>query len=442
MRGGRRAAATALVAEWRGRLRALRGRVPGRGRRAPAAASRGRLRDGWDAGLPDATSRGRGARDAPGEPEGDPGARGPGAGAVRRRRRPVRVEPHRRQGRRRLQADEPGRNLRFGVREHAMGGAANGIAYHGGFIPYAGTFLNFSDYMRGSVRLAALSGLHVIYVWTHDSVGLGEDGPTHQPVEHYAALRAMPNLWFVRPGDAERDDARRGRSRSKRRGGPVGARADAPEAADPRRAPPSSAREGVRRGGYVLREATRRGRGTAPDLHPDRDRLRAPARVRGRRARSRPTAIARRVVCLPCWELFEAQDAGLPRRRCCRPASADARLDRGGRLAGLGALGRRRGRDHRRSTTSARPRRPARSSRSSASPPTASPTSRGASCATASAAASRRSSPATCRRRSGAAPGGRDDRPAAVARPAPTRAQLTRARLMRVAFAADHAGAA
>ena len=68
--------------------------------------------------------------------------------------------------------------------------------------PYVGTFLNFSDYMRGSVRLAALSGLHVIYVWTHDSVGLGEDGPTHQPVEHYAALRAMPNLWFIRPGDA------------------------------------------------------------------------------------------------------------------------------------------------------------------------------------------------------------------------------------------------
>jgi transketolase len=81
-------------------------------------------------------------------------------------------------------ADEPGRNLRFGVREHAMGGVGNGLAYHGGFIPYLGTFLNFSDYMRGSVRLAALSGLHVIYVWTHDSVGLGEDGPTHQPIEH------------------------------------------------------------------------------------------------------------------------------------------------------------------------------------------------------------------------------------------------------------------
>ena len=101
-----------------------------------------------------------------------------------------------------FEADSPGRNLRFGVREHGMGGIANGIAYHGGFIPYVGTFLTFSDYMRGSVRLASLSGLLVIYVWTHDSVGLGEDGPTHQPVEHYAALRAIPNLWFVRPGDA------------------------------------------------------------------------------------------------------------------------------------------------------------------------------------------------------------------------------------------------
>ena len=101
-----------------------------------------------------------------------------------------------------FEAAEPGRNLRFGVREHGMGGAANGIALHGGFIPYCATFLTFSDYMRGSVRLAALTGLHVVYVWTHDSVGLGEDGPTHQPVEHYAALRAIPNLWFIRPGDA------------------------------------------------------------------------------------------------------------------------------------------------------------------------------------------------------------------------------------------------
>jgi transketolase len=95
-----------------------------------------------------------------------------------------------------------GRNLRFGVREHAMGGILNGLAAHGGVIPYGGTFLVFSDYMRPSVRLAAMMGLPVIYVWTHDSVWVGEDGPTHQPVEHIAALRAIPNLVVIRPADA------------------------------------------------------------------------------------------------------------------------------------------------------------------------------------------------------------------------------------------------
>ncbi len=98
--------------------------------------------------------------------------------------------------------DFGGPNIHFGVREHGMGGALNGMALHGGVIPYGGTFLIFSDYMRGAIRLAALSGLRVIYVFTHDSIGLGEDGPTHQPIEHLAALRAMPNLTVIRPGDA------------------------------------------------------------------------------------------------------------------------------------------------------------------------------------------------------------------------------------------------
>ena len=122
-----------------------------------------------------------------------------------------------------------------------MGGIANGIAYHGGFIPYCATFLTFSDYMRGSVRLAALSGLHVIYVWTHDSVGLGEDGPTHQPVEHYAALRAIPNLWFVRPGDANETAAAWALAIERARR-PGRARADPPEAADPARHGPAGTR--------------------------------------------------------------------------------------------------------------------------------------------------------------------------------------------------------
>ena len=100
-----------------------------------------------------------------------------------------------------------GRNIRFGVREHAMGGIVNGISAYGTFVPYAATFMIFSDYMRGSVRLSALSCLHVIYVWTHDSVGVGEDGPTHEPVEHVASFRAIPNLDLIRPGDANETTA-------------------------------------------------------------------------------------------------------------------------------------------------------------------------------------------------------------------------------------------
>src|SRR5690606_161187 len=95
-----------------------------------------------------------------------------------------------------------GRTLHFGIREHAMGSILNGIALHGGTRPYGGTFLIFSDYMRPAVRLAALMRLPVVYVWTHDSIGLGEDGPTHQPVEQLASLRAIPGLSMVRPADA------------------------------------------------------------------------------------------------------------------------------------------------------------------------------------------------------------------------------------------------
>src|SRR5690606_6944081 len=99
-------------------------------------------------------------------------------------------------------ADQSGRNLRFGVREHAMGSALNGMALHGGLIPYGGTFLIFSDYIRPAIRLAALMSTHVVFVLTHDSIGLGEDGPTHQPVEHLPSLRAIPNLTVIRPADA------------------------------------------------------------------------------------------------------------------------------------------------------------------------------------------------------------------------------------------------
>ncbi len=222
-----------------------------------------------------------------------------------------------------FEAGHAGRNLRFGVREHAMGGIVNGIAYHGGFLPYAATFLTFSDYMRGSVRLAALSGLHVTYVWTHDSVGLGEDGPTHQPVEHYAALRAIPNLWFVRPGDA--NEAVAAWALAAERSSLEGAAPGPVALALTRQKLPTLpgtkevARAGVRRGGYVLREAA----GGAPELilvGTGSELALCAAAAEILEAEGIPT----RVVSLPCWERFEAQDAAY--RESVLPAAMRKRV--------------------------------------------------------------------------------------------------------------------
>ena len=198
-------------------------------------------------------------------------------------------------------AETAGRNLRFGVREHAMGGIANGLAYHGGFRPYVATFLTFSDYMRGSVRLASVAGLPVTYVWTHDSVGLGEDGPTHQPVEHYAALRAIPNLWFVRPGDAN-ETAAAWALALERRDGPV-ALALTRQKLPTLPGTSTGARNGVARGGYILREAS----GGTPELitiGTGSELQLAFAAAEALEADGIPT----RVVSLPCWEVFDAQD--------------------------------------------------------------------------------------------------------------------------------------
>ncbi len=207
-----------------------------------------------------------------------------------------------------FEADSPGRNLRFGVREHAMGAIANGIAYHGGLIPYVGTFLTFSDYMRGAVRIAALAGLHTVYVWTHDSIGVGEDGPTHQPVEHYAALRAIPNLWFVRPGDG--NEAAAAWALAVERPSVAGAGSGPVALSLTRQKLPTlpgtkeRAREGVRRGGYVLREAS----GGTPGLiliGTGSELALCHAAAEALEADGIPT----RVVSLPCWERFDAQDA-------------------------------------------------------------------------------------------------------------------------------------
>ena len=202
-----------------------------------------------------------------------------------------------------FEAANPGRNLRFGVREHGMGGIANGIAYHGQFHPYCATFLTFSDYMRGAVRLAALAGLPVTYVWTHDSVGLGEDGPTHQPVEQPMALRAIPNLWYIRPGDANEAIAAWALA-IERRDGPVALGltrqklTTLPETA-------AAARDGVRRGGYILRESS--GGPTGIDLI-----LVATGSELGLAALARDKleaeGIRTRLVSLPCFAAFERQD--------------------------------------------------------------------------------------------------------------------------------------
>ena len=197
-----------------------------------------------------------------------------------------------------------GRNLRFGVREHAMGGIVNGISAYGAYIPYAATFMVFSDYMRGSVRLAALSHLQVIFVWTHDSVGVGEDGPTHEPVEHVAALRAIPNLDVIRPGDAN-EAAAAWACAIERRNGPTAlslTRQKVPVLAGTAEA----ARDGVAKGGYVLRAAS--GDAARPDLILIATGSELQLAV-GAADALEAQGIRTRVVSLPCWERFERQDA-------------------------------------------------------------------------------------------------------------------------------------
>src|SRR4051794_20178958 len=192
--------------------------------------------------------------------------------------------------------DPGGRNIFFGVREHGMAGTVNGIAAHGGIVrPYGSTFLQFADYMRGSIRLSALTGLGVAWVFTHDSVGLGEDGPTHQPVEHLAALRAIPGLVVLRPGDGNETSAAwrviledlEGPAcliLSRQNIGPVASAEDA--------------MEGVARGAYVVRDADDAKAvivGTGSEVTTAlaaADELDVPVRV----------------VSMPSWELFEQQD--------------------------------------------------------------------------------------------------------------------------------------
>jgi transketolase len=198
-----------------------------------------------------------------------------------------------------------GRTLHFGIREHGMGSILNGIALHGLTRPYGGTFLVFSDYMRPSVRLAALMGLPVTYVWTHDSIGLGEDGPTHQPVEHLWALRAIPGLDVVRPGDAN-ETAVAWRTILERTTHPAAlalSRQNLPVLDRSASGPGLASAEGTARGGYVLADAD----GGRPDVIviATGSEVQLALDTRELLAASGVTA---RVVSMPCVEWFEEQD--------------------------------------------------------------------------------------------------------------------------------------
>jgi transketolase len=205
-----------------------------------------------------------------------------------------------------------GRNVPFGIREHAMGAIVNGAAAHGGIVkPYGSTFLMFSDYMRPSVRLSALMQLPVVWVWTHDSVGLGEDGPTHQPVEHAAALRAIPELWVFRPADAN-ETSQAWRVALERDDGPVALMLSRQNLPVLDRSDGLGAAEETARGGYVLwdsrGDAASAGNGAASDLElvmiATGSEV-APTLQAAKTLAGEATAV--RVVSMPCLELFEQQ---------------------------------------------------------------------------------------------------------------------------------------
>lgn len=193
-----------------------------------------------------------------------------------------------------------GRNLHFGVREHAMGSIVNGLAAHGGTVPFGATFLVFSDYMRPAIRLAALMGLHVIYVFTHDSIALGEDGGTHQPVEQLASLRAIPRLIVIRPGDANETAAawRVALAAHDRPVALVLTRQDVPILDRAQ----FSAADGLRRGAYVLADA--------PNGNPDLILIASGSEVGlivAARRKLQEKKIEARIISMPSWELFDAQ---------------------------------------------------------------------------------------------------------------------------------------
>jgi transketolase len=215
------------------------------------------------------------------------------------------------------EADPYGRTLHFGIREHAMGAVMNGIALHGGSRVYGGTFLVFSDYMRGAVRLAALMQLPVTYVWTHDSIGLGEDGPTHQPIEHLASLRALPGLDVVRPADAN-ETAVAWRTVLEHSDRPAGLCLTRQNVPTLDRSVFAGA-EGAARGAYVLRDGS--------DGQPQVILIGTGSEVQicvAAQEALEAEGVSTRVVSMPCVEWFRAQDESY--RSTVLPASVRARV--------------------------------------------------------------------------------------------------------------------
>jgi transketolase len=217
-----------------------------------------------------------------------------------------------------------GRVLHWGIREHAMGATLTGISLNGGLIPFGGTFMCFSDYLRPAIRLAALSEVQVIYIFTHDSIGLGEDGPTHQPVEQLAALRAIPHLFVIRPADSH-EVREAWRLAILRRHAPTALALTRQKVPLIDRTLYASA-EGSRRGGYILAEAGA-AIATSNNLTPQLILIATGSEVSlalDARERLQAEGIATRVVSIPCWELFEEQPMSY--RNEILPPSVTARL--------------------------------------------------------------------------------------------------------------------
>ncbi|MGW1205795.1 transketolase [Streptomyces cyaneofuscatus] len=221
------------------------------------------------------------------------------------------------------EADPYGRTIHFGIREHAMAAAMNGIALHGNTRIYGGTFLVFSDYMRNAVRLSALMHLPVTYVWTHDSIGLGEDGPTHQPVEHLAALRAIPGLNVVRPADAN-ETSIAWREILRRYTKEFGVGAPHGLALTRQGVPTYEANEDAAKGGYVLFEAERpSGQSTEPQVLLIATGSEVHVAVEARE-QLQAAGVPTRVVSMPSVEWFEEQDQGY--KESVLPPSVKARV--------------------------------------------------------------------------------------------------------------------